>query len=48
MKLFFLRRLLGITMVVDGFIAFFTPFTAGLQLKVARAMAKVRYEKAAL
>jgi hypothetical protein len=40
MKLFLLRRLLGLAQIANGAVVFFTPWNPGLPLKVARHIAR--------
>lgn len=44
-RLWALRRLLGLAMVVDGMTTFFTGWKCGLALDAAKRMAKLRHEK---
>ena len=40
MKMFLLRRLYGAAQIVDGFVNLFTPFSTGLPLRAAKAVAR--------
>jgi hypothetical protein len=44
MRIFFLRRLMGLAYVIDGLVVVFTPFNIFLSLKMARKVAKARFD----
>lgn len=46
-RIFALRRLLGLVQVVDGLVKIVSPFRTGLPLRVARAIARERERKEA-